>query len=473
MKKNQDKTKDTGDKEGITSDHVGTVGSDKIGQEKAKKKEAKFSKSQQGYWKTRLIKGTYSYKGESRETADWCMRVSYSGTRKTINLSTPNKATAAEKAAKFWRDLTSQGWKHAESQLNPGIEEKKPEKVTVGELIEVSRRLSSVRSVTFESYAKSFRKLASDIAGIDEAGKYDPTQGKSEWRRKVEAIPIENLSPAAVVAWKNNRLRSVSKVAEKNSMTVTVNAILRNSKSLVSRKIRSFIEEELTLPSPLWFEGVHKEVEPSLRYQSKIDHKKLIADANSELFVSRPELFKALILTLVFGLRRSEADTLLWSQMDLKNRILSIHDTEFKKLKSKDSAGVMAIEQELIPVLESLKKDTTGDFVLETPARSRIKTGERKTRSYRCDSTLNALGEWLKGKGVNGKRPLHTLRKEIGSIIANDQGIYKASRFLRHSNIQITAQLYADIKEPISPRVGGLFAVSDPPSDAAEDQKVG
>ena len=419
------------------------------------------------------MKGTYTVDGESKETADWCMRIAHKGVRKGFNLGTPNKALAADKAAKFWRDLISGGWKFAESELNPGVEEKKPEKVTVGKLIEVSQRFSSARAESFESYAKALRKLASDIAGIKDTGKFDAKHGAIEWRRKVDAIQLEKLTPATVFAWKNNRMKSVSKVSEKNSMAVTVNSILRGSKAIVSKKIRSFIEAELNLPSPLWFEGVPMEAEPSLRYQSRIDQNKLIGDAKSELLEQQPELFKALILTLVFGLRRSEADTLLWSQMDLKKGILSIHDTEFKKLKSKDSAGTIAIEQELIPVLESLKKNTTGDFALETPTRSRIKTGDRKSRSYRCDSTLNALGEWLKGKGVNGKRPLHTLRKEIGSIIASEQGIYKASRYLRHSDIRITAKLYADTKEPVSAGIGGLFATGEVVNDAAEDQKVG
>ncbi len=473
MKKNPGKTKDAGDKEEITLDQDDTVQSGKNGKETAKKTKAKFSKSQQGYWKTRLIKGTYSYKGKTRETADWCMRVEHSGVRKTINLKTPNKATAAEKAAKFWRDLASQGWKHAESQLNPGAEEKKPEKVTVGELIKVSERLSGARAESLESYARAFRTLASDIGGIKDSKKYDPKHGAKQWRQKVDAIPLERLTPAAVIAWKNQRMKSVSKKSEKNSMAVTVNSILRCSKAIVNKKIKSFIEGEMSLPSPLWFEGVPMETEPSLRYRSKIDHNKLIGEARTELLEQQPELFKAFILTSVFALRRSEADTLLWSQMDLKKGILSIHDTEFKRLKSKDSAGVISIDQELIPVLASLQCSSKGKFVLETPPMKRKSVGGKNDPVYRCNRTLNALRDWLKGKGVEGKRPLHTMRKEVGSVIASDQGIFNASRYLRHSNIEITARIYADTKVPVSIRVGALFARGKAVIDAADEQKIG
>jgi integrase len=473
MKKKQGNTKEAGDKEEITLDQDGRVKSGKSGQGVAKKSKPNYSKAQRGYWLDRLIKGTYTVDGKSRETADWCMRVKHSGTRKTVNLKTPNKATAAEKAAKFWRDLTSQGWKYADSQLNPGAEEKKPQKVTVGELIKVSEKLSGARAESLESYARALRTLASNIAGIKDSTKYDPKNGAKAWRQKVDAIPLERLTPAAVIAWKNKRMKSASKESEKHSMAVTVNSILRCSKAIVNKKIKSFIEGELSLPSPLWFEGVPMETEPSLRYRSKIDHNKLIGDARSELLEQKPEVFKAFILTSVFALRRSEADTLLWSQMDLKKGLLSIHDTEFKRLKSKDSAGVISIDKELIPVLASLQGSSTGKFVLETPALKRKSAGGKNDPVYRCNRTLNALRDWLKGKGVEGKRPLHTMRKEVGSVIASDQGIFNASRYLRHSNIEITARIYADTKVPVSVRIGALFATGEAVSDAAEDQKAG
>lgn len=450
----------------VSSDQDRAVESEEYGQEVAKRIKSQASKSHRDYWRDRVIKSSYTVDGESRQTADWHMRVSFKKVRKCINLGTPNKVAAAERAAKYWRDLVSSGWKHADSQLNPGIEEKKPEKVTVGRLIEVSQTLSSVRLETFDSYAKALRKLASDIAGIKDAGKFDAKHGAREWRKKVDAVPLERLTPTAVVAWKNSRMKAAKGNAANNSAAVTVNSILRSSRSLVSKKILCYIRQELDLPSPLWFEDVPLESEPSLRYQSKIDAQTLIADAHIDLRENQPEVFKALILTLVFGLRRSEADALLWSQMDLKKGILSIHDTDFKKLKSKDSVGDISIDQQMISVLDRFRQDAVSGFVLETPGRSRIKEGSRKSRGYRCDATFKGLIDWLKAKRVPGKRPIHTLRKEVGSIIASKQGIYAASRYLRHSDIRITAKLYADAKDLISAGLGGLFAPCK-----GEDQK--
>lgn len=58
----------------------------------------------------------------------------------------------------------------------------------------------------------------------------------------------------------------------------------------------------------------------------------------------------------------------------------------------------------------------------------------------------------------NGIRPIHTLRKEIGAVIASRDGIWKASRYLRHSDIRITSKLYADKKIPVTAGLAAFFA---------------
>lgn len=59
---------------------------------------------------------------------------------------------------------------------------------------------------------------------------------------------------------------------------------------------------------------------------------------------------------------------------------------------------------------------------------------------------------WLRAQGVEANKPLHTLRKEIGSIIASEHGIFEASRYLRHSDIRITSAIYADKKKIVTPK---------------------
>ena len=58
---------------------------------------------------------------------------------------------------------------------------------------------------------------------------------------------------------------------------------------------------------------------------------------------------------------------------------------------------------------------------------------------------------WLRAKGVDGEKPLHTLRKEFGSLIAQQFGIYAAKEILGHADIATTAGHYLEVKvKPMS-----------------------
>lgn len=98
---------------------------------------------------------------------------------------------------------------------------------------------------------------------------------------------------------------------------------------------------------------------------------------------------------------------------------------------------------------ESISK-ASDDFV--------IKVGEKDkapvSAPYRCQKHFDLLRGWLRSKGVKAQKPIHTLRKEVGSLIASAQGIYAASRYLRHADIQVTVAFYVDKKNKIVPSIG-------------------
>jgi integrase len=68
------------------------------------------------------------------------------------------------------------------------------------------------------------------------------------------------------------------------------------------------------------------------------------------------------------------------------------------------------------------------------------------------NAVFERVNEWLRLQGVDTMKPLHTMRKEIGSIIASENGIFEASRYLRHSDIRITSAIYADKKKTVTPK---------------------
>jgi len=78
-------------------------------------------------------------------------------------------------------------------------------------------------------------------------------------------------------------------------------------------------------------------------------------------------------------------------------------------------------------------------------------------RHYRAAKTFEQVLAWLRANGVKGFKPLHTLRKEAGSMICQQDGLFAASRFLRHADVAITAQHYAVKKERVTIGLGALL----------------
>jgi integrase len=400
-------------------------------------------------------------KGTLASDADYSFQVHFAGRRAQFQLHTAIKAEAASKAATIYRDIIGRGWEEALRIHKPKAEIKSEmiPPATVGKLIAACMRLSNARRESLEAYAKALRRIAAGVFEITDGKKFDAFKGgRADWLEKIDSKPLAEISPAAVLAWRNKVMKAAKTPESRGRAAVTMNSLVRNAKALLSKKVRPFIEQEMQLPSPLFFEGVSAEPEPSLRYRSKIDAESILRAAQSELASQDTEAFKLLLLTLVCGLRRSEADTLMWSQFDFSKRLLVIEDTEHKRLKSKDSAGDIDLEPELCALFQGYMAKAKSPFVLEPSKRIRIASmQERETRGYRSEPTHRSLLAWLRRQGVNGIRPMHTLRKEIGAVIASRDGIWKASRYLRHSDIRITSKLYADKKFPVTSGLGALL----------------
>ncbi len=415
------------------------------------------------------------------------VQIAHRGTRHRFPLETANQAAAAEKARKIYLYIVANGFEAALEEFNPKVAAKPAAPATtttctIGELITAATRLSSARRESLDTYAKALRRIATGVLAV-KGGKSGPKQGTDAWREMIDATPLDRLTPASVLTWKNAFLKSAANPQERNSAAVTVNSLLRNSKALLSKRIRPFLDRRLIeaqqadggktlndlpesdrgilLPGRLWFESVPMEKEPSMRYHSTIDAGTILKAAMDELVVKEPEAFKALLLTLICGLRRSEADSMTWAQINFDAGTLEVRDTDHRALKSADSAGEIALDPEVVALLRGFHATKQGDFVMETPKLARTSFKEHKSRTYRCDATHTWLIEWLRKNGVTGKRPLHTMRKEIGSIIATREGIFAASRFLRHSDIRITSRLYADSKTLVSSGLGSMLATSN------------
>jgi len=403
------------------------------------------------YW-AKKIERTISASGVTNP--NYSVRIVYQKKRARFPLETPNRKKAANLATEIFVFLIAHGWEETISKYRdktPVTDEVQTKPDTVGALIEASFKVSTARDQTKAEYAKAFRRIVSGIMKCDNDPKFQDRNnvGNIAWKETVDGIKLEEITPSKIQAWRAEYLASASDgEGAKRRATITTNSLIRNAKALFAKKLLPLLREEIELPSPLPFDDVTLAKQPSMRYRSKIDPYKILDEGAKDLKEEEPELYKILLLALGCGLRISEIDLLLWDAFDFNEKILRIENSDYHQLKSEDSAGEIDLNSAMVEYFKSCQQISDSEFVIESTRLISNKTGSRK---YRCSGHIQMLIKWLRKKGVSARKPIHELRKEIGSIIANEEGIFAASRYLRHSDIRITSSIYADKKKRIIP----------------------
>jgi hypothetical protein len=410
-------------------------------------KAKKHGKADVRYWEVKLFHDGYTREGKRVVSPDWSVRIQHAGRREAFALGTPNKAAGAAKAKSIFQTLKGAGWEEALLRYKPESVRPRILHVTVGDLLREVERVAGIRPKTMSDYSKALRKIVADVFNIDGGReKFNPhTGGRQKWIEKIDAVRLADLTPEKVQAWKLRFLkRADADPVSQRRARISVNSLLRQAKSLLSKNVMRFLP--LKLPEPLPFTGVAFEARQSMRYHSVVDVEKLIGEAQLELAGGdgdKPDQFKVLLLSLCAGLRRNEIDKLEWTAFDFHKHLIRIQETEFFRPKTEESSGDVEIDSEVSSLLEEFRKQSPGRFVVQS---DRQLTMNATYSAYRCEKVFDGLIAWLRTKGVNAQKPLHELRKEFGSTIANEHGIFAASRALRHSDIAITTQHYADKK---------------------------
>ena len=424
------------------------IGVNKESRRKVVGKTLTYPKTDSRFWRPRLFRWDGS--------PNYSMRVQFRGRELSFSLRTGNKDSAAKRAATIFGDLVHLGIEPTIAKhRGPAVEA--PERaVTIGDWISAASKVFDGKPATLGGYNRALRFIASEILAVAKNKKRYGRRDARSYRQGIDNMPLTILTPEAIQAW---RIQYVQKTGEnparQRSARITCNSNLRQGKALFSRKILKFVRG-IVIPDPLPFAGVEFYPRESMRYHSKLDPAVLLQAGLGELSEADPDAFKALLLALGAGLRRGEIDRLLWRQIDFNAGVIHIETTEASGLKSSDSAGDVPIDERLSSILQGFRERALGPYVLEegTGLTASRLWGQR----YRCGDVFERLTRWLRRRGVEGAKPLHTLRKEAGSIIATKAGIFAASRFLRHADMQVTSMHYADHKERVAIDIGSLLA---------------
>ena len=145
--------------------------------------------------------------------------------------------------------------------------------------------------------------------------------------------------------------------------------------------------------------------------------------------------------------------------------------TRWYQLKTNESAAVLPVEPEILALFRGWRAIAKSDFVIESAREPKAVDYQW----YRCESVFAYLLSWLKGKGVQGIKPFHALRKLYGSVLAERHGIHAASSGLRHADIRTTAEFYADRTVKLTAGFGSALSSSGAgvlPFDASQQQQT-
>jgi integrase len=421
-------------------------------------------KTHADYWLKKVFRPTDRAEGEKRVSGCFSVKIQFAGRRELFPLNTANRAEAARKAKQIWVSLAANGWNRTLLQHKPQAVYVPPTFVTVGDYLEYleKHQLYSPHAL-YRNTTKFYTALGSMFETDKPRTRFDARRnGLKKWHEKLRAVKLADLTPTKIELWKNNylALRAENPLRQSHAKH-TLDGYIRASKAMFGPKIRKRLADfEIFLAEPVPFANTAfvTRGRSAFRYRSRIDPYALTNFAFDDLQQDRPELLKIFLLALHLGLRRNEIDKLLWSQFDFEGRKLRVEVTEYAQLKTEGSEADIGLEPELAEFFQREFKKAGGIFVIEATNMPRKTTG---WDHYRANPHFNDLCVWLRGKGIEAQKPLHTLRKEFGKLITEKLGLFAASLALRHTNPAVTATYYADDTRPKHTGLGKLIRLNE------------
>lgn len=408
-----------------------------------------FPKTDVRYWRGKVFQ---------RTNDEWHCQVGFGGRQDRWPLKTANREQAALKARDIWLSLQTHGYAVTEAKFKPWTMTPSPEakEVTIGEFLKAVSAVSTVRPTTLTNYVRKFRFLVSQVAKVKSTKKrHDYVNGgANKWRELVDKLPLNEITPEKVMLWRAAYVsRHDSQPMKRASAQQTAASIIRNCKAMFSPRITRNLG--IKLPTPLPFDGVDLGKRPRTRYKSKVNAPLLATQAYAELKQAHPEQFKIFLLAFGAGLRRSEIDRLTWKHFNWERQTITVESSEYGTVKTDSSSDEIDVGADFLAYFKAEMAVSKSSFVIESKA---APTAAPHWNRYRCDGHFKNFIDWLRSKGVTVRNPIHTLRKEFGSLVNQKFGIFAASAALRHSNISITREAYVDKKERIALDISEIMA---------------
>ena len=418
--------------------------------------EFRTRKGHRVYKRSRVIDGQLVF------ADSYTLRVKQDGKTAYFHLGTC-KREAGNKADEIMAFLAVSGntltealVKYSEPHKNRALREVKApviknDELTVGGMVELYTAITGhLSATTVKNNIAALRHVAAGILGLEKLGVDQTKAQRAEWLPKVNSFPIADFTIQKIETFRQAELRTCGTDHVKRGQTsTTLNSYMRSARSIFATKLLPQYHG-LALPEPLPFRGIQALPEPSHRYHSKIDIGPFIEMAKAELYPTNKDAFIAFLLCIAAALRREEADKLMWDQVDFKNRRIWIRTTKFFRPKAKNSDDCIDLTEGVAAYLQEYHDAG------ENGERPFVLPGREVTGKLRCLKVFRSLYKWIRSKGVDDQKPVHTLRKEAGSLVFQKTGsIDRAANFLRNDP-RVAREHYIGRKERIELELPGL-----------------
>jgi integrase len=386
------------------------------------------------FWESRVFRPVYVDRhGQRQECSTYYVRVKHAGTRKAVPLSTSDRSEAGRQAARFYGRLRAIGWDEALKEHDPQ-QSVKSCALTVSDVI-TALSCANLRDRTRSNYASALRWFAARKIGFEIDDKTFGPEGSKSYRQKVEAVRLTELSATAVkIIIEGHQTAAGRDARDQLSARISAASFLRNAKAAISIVRRQGVK----LPDPEPFAGVTgpKGIQAP-KYVSTFDAGKLVREAKLGL-ANNPPAYVAFLLALGAGLRHSEILNLRWRHVDKDQSRVLVLSTGAWQAKNVSSEAAVNVDPGLLVEIEPFR---AGSDVHVT---NRV--------------AINELISWLRDHGIDGHKPLHTLRKECGSLVCAEADLLAAS-----STIAVTAAVYVENRKSAAPKISAMLNPAPPP----------
>jgi len=334
------------------------------------------------------------------------LRKQVDGARKEISLGTDKPRDAKTKAARFLATLGSTGsWDLAAEELRGKKVLKKGESPTFDQMKELyagfnGQSAKPVRGVTFTTNTNALRRL----------------MGRSKANTVVDIRPDK-------IDFKGKRK--------------TIESEIRHAKAIFKKTALRYYEKRgVKVHNP--FEGhelgtVKRNPYTPLAFK---DRREILEAARC---LGREECL-IVILALEIGLRKNEIDKarLSWIRRMEDHATFTVQledDFEPKTGAARIIKIPKKLAEEIIEIRNASSPTQFDPYII--PGAGRGPT--RKDKSFR------RVNKWLRSMGIKDTQPLHTLRKEFGSVVFTSHGLGVAGKLLGHADVNLTMDTYAGL----------------------------